>query len=276
MSPIFAIVCLISTATQVLTDSLQNDSQSMAPTTGSTSGPTFLKNSVFSSLVPNESNTDYRYQSANSSLNAMSSPKQDLSRPDPTHSSTGLTNESSQPDSSPTPHLTNGTSRPDLGSSAYQTNGTSRPDSSPTTDISNGTSRPDSGSSTLLTNGTSRPDSGSSSPILTPYELYQQNWCRGMLRSSAPKGIPDSSNLTQFEEKYVIPEYRSLWYRTCYLPFRGVGIASLLFDRGMGIANSALREAVGSATNAFGPSSSVPVVMDRLRDMLVAVRPQNN
>ena len=106
-----------------------------------------------------------------------------------------------------------------------------------------------------------------STTVLTPYELYRNNWCKAMLRSPPSDQIPDSLNLEEFLEKYVIAEYRSLWYRTCYLPHRSFSIASIIFDRGMGIANSAVQRVVSTSNTALGSSSHV------LREMLL--RPSN-
>jgi len=102
--------------------------------------------------------------------------------------------------------------------------------------------------------------------VLTPYQLYQSRWCAGLLRS--PQAIPsDPSLLRNFSEHYVIPEYRSLWYRTCYLPYRGLGVATLWFDRGMSIANTAFRGAIGTADSALGVGTNVlrDVFRDRIR-----------
>jgi len=101
--------------------------------------------------------------------------------------------------------------------------------------------------------------------ILTPSELYQSRWCAGLLRS--PQAIPsDPSLLKDFEDRYVIPEYRSLWYRTCYLPYRGLGVATFWFDRGMSIANTAFRGAIGTANSAIGVGTNV--LRDVLRDRI--------
>jgi len=105
-----------------------------------------------------------------------------------------------------------------------------------------------------------------STTVLTPYELYQTNWCRGLLRPSAPIDMPDASELMDFEEKHVIPQYRSLWHRSCYMPQHSVGVASVLLNRGLGIANSGLRQAIGGANTAITSGRSA------LRDILSRVQ----
>ena len=108
--------------------------------------------------------------------------------------------------------------------------------------------------------------SSESTTVLTAVQFYQTNWCKRMLRPSAPTAIPDSLKLPEFEEKYVIPGYRALWYRSCYLPHRSANIASTIGGRVMGFTNSMIHRIIGTANTVFDTESDV------IRDMLV--RPQ--
>jgi len=95
------------------------------------------------------------------------------------------------------------------------------------------------------------------STVLSTYELYRKNWCRGLMRSSAPDVMPDTSDVMEFEEKFVVPEYRSLWHRSCYLPHHSAAVATHLYHRGAGIAGSTIRQTVGTANTAINSGRNV-------------------
>jgi len=109
-----------------------------------------------------------------------------------------------------------------------------------------------------------------SSTVLSPYELYQKNWCHGLLRPSAPKQMPDTSELKEFQQKYAIPQYWALWYRSCYLPHHGLSVAQVFLNNGLGLANTSIRQAVGGANGAISSGSKV------LHNMLDRARQLNN
>jgi len=104
-----------------------------------------------------------------------------------------------------------------------------------------------------------------SQTLMTPYELFQSTYCRAMIKPSAPKTVPDSVDVAQFLDEYVTPEYRTLWYRSCYLPHRSAGFAFSLFNRGLGFASEAFRGILGGASVAARTLGSGNQV---LRDMV--------
>lgn len=111
-------------------------------------------------------------------------------------------------------------------------------------------------------------ESHSMSTPMTPYELYRNTWCKAMINPSAPHMIPDSMEVTQFLDKFVVPEYRSLWYRSCYLPHRSAGIAFNLFNRGLSLANEALRGVINNTNVVATLGSSGQVIRDLVANRL--------
>jgi len=47
---------------------------------------------------------------------------------------------------------------------------------------------------------------------------------------------------------FVLPQYRSLWYHTCYLPIRGFNFAGQWFNNGLNVGNNGF---FGGANSGF-------------------------
>ncbi len=88
------------------------------------------------------------------------------------------------------------------------------------------------------------------------YDRITPQWCRRILGQNIHPSHPyDSTLLYSILNRLQIrsdhsPQYQSLWYRNCYLPYREIGLSGYALYRGLATVNNAYHEALNTANNA--------------------------